>query len=93
MQARHRSLEAVAFRPSKARRVSESSLSAGSRAHTMALWGRLGPATPGWPPLEVIPSQPGVPGVGGPYLLPPLPEPASVWTTPQRSGLLGWGSA
>lgn len=43
MQAKQRSLEAAVFRPSKARRVSESSLSAGSRAGTEALWGQLGP--------------------------------------------------
>ena len=72
MQARHRSLEAAAFRPSKARRVSESSLSAGSRAGTMALWGQPGPPAPGWQPLEIILSQPGVPK-WAPHLPSPLP--------------------
>lgn len=43
MQAKQRSLEEAVFRPSKARRVSESSLSARSRARTALLGGRLGP--------------------------------------------------
>lgn len=59
MQARQRSLETAVFRPSKARSVTESSLSAGGRAGTMALWGR-------WQPLELTPSQPAVPRQASP---------------------------
>lgn len=69
MQARQRSLEAAVFRPSKARRVSESSLSAGSTAGTVARCGRV--AAPRGPP-----SQPGMPRWT------PHPEPAPVWAGP-----------
>lgn len=54
MQARQRSLDTAEFRPSKARSISDSSLSAGSRAGTVACGA-------GWQPMGVTPSQPGVP--------------------------------
>lgn len=56
-------MEAAVFRPSKARSISESSLSARSRASTAALWGQLGHparlAAPGGHPQPALGAQMG----------------------------------